>query len=326
MNGLPLVSMIVPIFDVERYLERSVRSIMAQTHANLEIILVDDESPDACPKMCDEFAREDGRVKVIHKKNGGLSDARNAGLAVAKGEYVAFVDSDDYVSNDFIKNLYSALRESGADVSCCGFYKVFNNGSLMNTKKSLELLRFTNKEAIKDIFSARSICEVMTWNKLYKRDLFEKNGITFPSGKIHEDNFTTYKLLFFSSCVVYIDDPLYYYTQRTDSIMGRNFDIKRLDALDAPEEARVFFKDNSMNMQKELQSAELLALLGLYSDYLISGTLDIDIDKKLDTAVKSVGNFYINNSITLKHKMLFTLLKFSPTVYKTLRVMYKNKS
>ena len=120
----PLISIIVPVYQVEAYLDRCVASLLAQTYVNLEIILVDDGSPDRCPAICDMYAQKDSRVRVIHQENAGLSGARNAGIEVAKGEYLAFVDSDDYVSENFIRVLYDLLKETGCAVSQCRFYNV----------------------------------------------------------------------------------------------------------------------------------------------------------------------------------------------------------
>lgn len=126
----PLISVIVPIYNVEKYLARCVDSIVNQTYKNLEIILVDDGSPDRCPKMCDDYAEKDSRIKVVHKKNGGLSDARNAGMAVATGEYISFIDSDDYVSDDFFECLLDVMNKENSDIAECSVVKLYEDGHL----------------------------------------------------------------------------------------------------------------------------------------------------------------------------------------------------
>ncbi len=231
-----LVSVIVPIYMVQDYLEKCVQSIRNQTYSNLEIILVDDGSKDACGKICDRISEEDSRVVVIHKQNGGLSDARNAGIEIAKGDYFVFIDSDDYIHPQMIELLMKPIEENRADVSVCNFIDV-------DDKDAIEFSEITNP-AIKILSSHEDkteyyLCErfvrfTVAWNKAYPRKFFD--DIRYPKGKIHEDEFTTYKLLDKAEKVAYIDEPLYYYVQRGSSIMGEGFNEKSLYRLEAMDE------------------------------------------------------------------------------------------
>lgn len=319
-----LVSIIVPIYRVQDYINKCVESIMAQTYSNIEIILVDDESPDNCPEICDDYAKKDARVRVIHKKNGGLSDARNAGLEMATGEYIAFVDGDDYVSSDYIQALYEVCVKDESDISCCGYYRVYGE-KLIKAPKSTDKKLFTGIEAIRDIFTAGTLCEVMAWNKLYKRSLFIDYNIRFPVGKIHEDTFTTYKLFYYAERVGFIDKPLYYYIQRNDSIMGQTFNAKRLDVLDMLREAEEFFSEKKVSFYRELQSARLLLTLGAYNDYLKTGSRDVASGERLHAALSQIGNIFGNPLIANKHKVLYSLARVNPWLYGMLRTKYDRR-
>lgn len=225
-----LITVIVPVFKVEPYIGKCIESITAQTYTNLEIILVDDGSPDSCGSICDAYAETDPRITVIHKRNGGLSDARNAGLECMHGAYVTFVDSDDYVASEYIERLYAALKENGADVSVCGEAFVGENpdGSTFPMKRPLRdmvgTVNMTNKEALscmlhQDFFDA-SACA-----KLYRSDFFK--DVRFPEGYAYEDIGTTHRLLLKSQRATYTGDHLYFYLQRNGSILHTDGSSKR---------------------------------------------------------------------------------------------------
>ena len=209
---MDLISVIVPVYKVEKYLDRCVQSIVDQTYRNLEIILVDDGSPDNCPAMCDAWAEKDKRVKVIHKENGGLSDARNAGMIAASAEYIGFVDSDDYISNGMYQLLYENLHTNDSDVAACGVEMVFEDGnpsSLLTKTGSCVMDRTTAMEAIVQ----ESWLKQPVWYKLYKADLIR--DIPFPVGKYHEDVFWTWRVIARAEKVSVVDTPCYFYVQRT---------------------------------------------------------------------------------------------------------------
>lgn len=226
---MDLVSVIVPVYKVEQYLNKCVESIVNQSYTNLEIILVDDGSPDNCPRMCDEWARKDTRIKVIHKANGGLSDARNAGLKIATGEYIGFVDSDDWISSDMYELLYDQIVNDNADISACGVVCVFADGT-QNTLTSTFCGSLNNFEAMRAIV-AEDILKQPVWYKLYKRHLID--GLHFPLGKYHEDVFWSYKAISKAKKVSIINTVCYYYRQRLDSIMGSEFSFTHFHSIEA---------------------------------------------------------------------------------------------
>lgn len=235
-----LISVIVPVYNVEKYLNRCIESIVNQTYKNLEIILVDDGSPDNCPAMCDKWAARDKRIKVIHKENGGLSDARNAGMKVATGTLMAFVDSDDWIDHNMYQLLHENMTMHNSDISACGVEMVWENGttSKLLTKKGKCVLN--TKEALKAVIDGTWLHDPV-WYKLYTTNLVR--DILFPVGKFHEDVFWTYQAISKANKISVFDLPCYYYLQRNGSIMGEKYSLKRLDALEARIQ-RILFIEN----------------------------------------------------------------------------------
>lgn len=229
MMKLPLVSIIVPIYKVEDYLERCIKSLVVQTYKNIEIILVDDGSPDSCPVICDFWSKEDKRIKVIHKMNGGLSDARNVGLSVATGEYIVFVDSDDWVSIDFVECLYKGICNSASDICECEVIKTNKYGFCDEINYINDPVCYNTEEALKELIQD-SVFHQYVWNKIYTRECVA--GIQFVKGKLNEDEFWTYQVFGKAKQVSKIKNKLYYYFQRCESIMGSYYNIRRLDALE----------------------------------------------------------------------------------------------
>lgn len=240
MNDIK-ISVIVPVYKVEKYLRKCVDSILAQTYKDFEVILVDDGSPDNCGKICDEYAKKDKRIKVVHKENGGLSDARNVGIKNAKGEYLSFIDSDDYVSPDFLEVLYRLANQNNADISVCEavIVKEDQNAQFNNIEK-YELM--DKNLALVEMIYFRKF-SVNTWNKLYKKELFDE--ILFPKGLLYEDLATTYKLVDKSNKVVYTPAKLYAYVQRGGSIMGQTGYKMKKDKVEIVDEMTDYFAENS---------------------------------------------------------------------------------
>ncbi len=229
MSNNDLISVIVPIYNVEKYLFRCVESLINQTYKNLEIILVDDGSPDNCPRLCDEYLKKDNRIKVVHKKNGGLSDARNAGMEIAKGDYISFVDSDDYVSLDFIEELYNTMISENSDIVECDVVKFFGSRFLEKYEDDLIVNNYSTIDGLAALISENTFRQHV-WNKLYKTELV--SDIYFAVGKLNEDEFWTYQVFGRAKKVTKLNKTMYYYFQREDSIMGDTYNLRRLDALE----------------------------------------------------------------------------------------------
>lgn len=224
----PLISVIIPIYKVEAYIHKCIDSILIQTYINLEIFLVDDGSPDDCGKICDEYAQKDNRIKVIHKKNGGLSDARNVAIDVATGEYITFVDSDDYVSADYVETLYNLCQKYQCKVSIASF-QTFQEGSKPEEidKKYYEYCQ-SSTEAIEQMFYQEKF-DNSAWAKLYHRSLFD-TGIRYPKGLLYEDLPTTYLLMAGAEKVAFCNRIIYYYLLRPNSIEGSKFSPQKMDS------------------------------------------------------------------------------------------------
>lgn len=242
----PKISIIVPVYGVEKYVNRCIQSIVNQTYKNIEIILVDDGSPDNCPLICDEWAKEDLRIKVIHKKNGGLSDARNVGLQIASGELIGFVDSDDWISEDMYQLLYEDMVNNDSDISACGVKIIWedNKFELLTPEGSY---LFNQQEAMEAIIKETKLKQPVVY-KLYKSDLIK--DIMFPVGKYHEDVFWSYKAIGKAHKVSIFDTPCYFYFQRKNSIMGSTYSLKRLDSLEAKLERLKFIENNFPDLEE----------------------------------------------------------------------------
>lgn len=226
----PKISVIVPVYKVEKYLKRCVDSILAQTYTNFELILVDDGSPDTCPAMCDEFAMQDNRIRVVHKKNGGLSDARNAGIDIATGEYIAFVDSDDYIAVDMCEQLLESILKYNADVAFCNYLRVDEAHNIGTEREQVQPIRdecLSQEQVWQELLRPYGGYYIVAWNKLYHRKLFD--SLRFPVGKQHEDEFVIHHVINQCNKIACVSKPLYFYVQRAGSIMAQQFSVKNMD-------------------------------------------------------------------------------------------------
>ena len=223
----PAVSVIVPVYKVEQYLNKCVQSILDQTFRDFELLLVDDGSPDKCGDMCEAWAKKDGRIRVIHKPNGGLSDARNAGIVQANGDYLLFVDSDDWIEKDMLATLYGLIRKADADMACCNFRSVNEDGSQHWDDAVITPGVWTEEDFWKQFFSsnAQTYCNV-AWNKLYKKELFDT--VRYPVGRINEDVYILYDLVSQCKKIAATDQIGYYYLFRAGSIMNRSGSLRKL--------------------------------------------------------------------------------------------------
>ncbi len=231
---MSLITVVVPVYKVEKYLDRCVSSILEQSFQNFDLVLVDDGSPDNCPQICDAYAEKDERITVIHKQNGGLSDARNAGIDWAMehsdSEWLAFVDSDDYLHPDYLKILYDTAKKEDADLVICDFIRVNDQGECVEKKHSFFDLVTEDKNKLFEVMNMTWRIDV-AWNKLYAKPIFIQ--LRFPFRKIHEDEFTIHHVLWKCHKAALIDCALYYYRAREDSIMSSESPKSRLDNMEA---------------------------------------------------------------------------------------------
>lgn len=253
-----LISIIVPVYNVERYLERCVNSLVNQTYKNLEIILVDDGATDSSGVLCDFLAKQDERIQVIHKTNGGLSDARNVGMRVAKGELIAFVDSDDYIHHEMYERMHSAMKREGSDIIICGICSFedghdVQNGELDNTYENVDSPDIYKCLVDKDIVT------VVQWNKLFKKEVLE--GIEYPIGKLHEDVYVIHRELARCKRITYLDAKMYFYMQRSDSIMHTESEKSIEDGIEGLESRIDFFDKRGLNNERNDTINEILSSL-----------------------------------------------------------------
>ena len=236
-----LISVIIPVYNVCDYLEKCIESVCGQRYNNLEIILVDDGSTDGSGELCDKFACKDERIVVIHQENGGLSHARYTGLKSAKGKYITFLDSDDYIHENTYMVMQKMIENKNADVAIAGFKRVYDSNGCPEDGSGATVC-VSGKEAARNIYKQgeEGLISLVAWNKLYRKNAISQE-FCFPVGRIHEDEYTTYRLLYSLKKVVYIDNNFYYYRQRGDSIMHTSFSLARLDALLGLYEAVLFW-------------------------------------------------------------------------------------
>lgn len=313
----PLISVVVPVYNVEQYLKKCLDSIIKQKYNNLEIIIVNDGSTDNSQKICQEYVKKDKRIKLITQKNQGLSAARNTGIDNAHGKYISFVDSDDYLDLEFINELYNTIIENKSDISACDFWYVNINEKTW-TLKNKENKKFSNIDALKDIFSGNQETEIMTWNKLYKKDLFDKNNIYFPVGKLHEDNFTTYKLYYYANSISLTDKKLYYYLQRNNSIMGEKFNSKRLDILTAIEEVYDFFQDKNEDLKNDIECYEIKVKVSLYNNIIKGDYFGQERKQLFNDFKKNFFKYISNNRLSFKFKLMIIMFVVFPKMYKNI--------
>lgn len=305
-----MISVIIPVYQVEPYLDRCVQSIVKQTYRDLQIILVDDGSPDNCPALCDAWAARDSRIQVIHKENGGLSDARNAGIAAAAGEYMAFVDSDDWVSEHYIQALYEAARHGDADICECEILKTDGEVPLEDGQCSEAPACYESEQALSLLMQDR-VFHQYVWNKLYKSALLK--GISFPKGKTNEDEFWTYQIFGRADRVVKIETKLYCYFQRSGSIMNSGYSLKRLDALEAKWERQAY-------MDSKFPRLGGIARVSLLNSCLYSGQMALQYLKgtERDQAVSAAERYFRQGKtelgklpISMKQKIWLSLAGIS---------------
>lgn len=240
-----LISVIIPVYNVEKYLRCCIESVMQQKYETLQIILVDDGSTDSSGKICDNYARQDERIEVIHQENGGVSKARNTGIAVAKGNYLAFLDSDDMWSPFFLAEAYDILISQKADIILCDLQRFREDEKVCIDKKienyKVEIL--SPREANLRIYKSGDVAYTIMSNKLFKAEIF--SGVEFPVNKIHEDTFLTYKLYYRAHRVAVISAKMYYYRFRLNSIMTEAIKEKNLNMLEAFDQRLQYYKELS---------------------------------------------------------------------------------
>lgn len=317
-----LISVVIPIYNVEKYLERCIDSVINQTYQNLEIILINDGSPDGCATICEKYEVNDKRVKIIKQKNKGLAETRNIGINHSTAEYLIFIDSDDYINKDMIKTLYENLITHKGDISSCGHYQIYNNNIEKNTHNSV-IIELTSEEALKS-FLYTHIVDVVTWNKLYKKELFK--DIRFPKGKLYEDHYTIYKILDKADKIIYNSTPLYYYCKRDTSIGGCSFNKRLFELEDALVEECGFIIQKYPSIEKEVSIARITWLLVIYNKMILSNHSDILFTKKIEQLISQhLYSIIRSKELYITNKLQILIFAFNKRLYKFVYKKYVNK-
>ena len=308
MIDKPLVSVVVPVYNIEKFVSKCLNSLRVQTYDKIEIIVVDDGSTDKSGEICDETAKLDERVKVLHQKNKGLSGARNAGIRAAKGEFVCLVDGDDYVRENFVEEMARKVRD-GVGVIICGY-----NSTIP------EDVTTTGEKATIKLLTKQENMEIVAWNKMYRRGLI--SNFKYPEGENYEDTLTTYKILAAAKKVSYVPKSLYEYLERAGSIMSGSKAEKRLLAREkAAREATEYFKGRA-----DLRDAAEIALLTAnfaFADFAIQKKIDEKYFEKCWKFVRENKNKLMKNQfMTAKLKLYVKMMtKGNGRLYRAFRIM-----
>lgn len=315
------ISIIVPVYNVEDYIEDCLYSLLNQTFKNIEIILINDGSTDSSGEICDKFARNYSNIKVVHKENGGLSDARNKGLDIATGDYIGFVDSDDIISQNMYETLYNLCNKYNADVVSCGIYTFredkFNLCNDTNENISLERCYY-NEDIIKANYRGE-FSSVSSCNKLYRKELF--GNIRFPKGRVYEDVSTTYKIYLKSNLVVETDDQLYFYRNRDGSITHRKFSEKRFDIVPMYKEQYENMNDKFPDIGMIIKNDYYVNLKCIFVDVINDESIECrkgHIARCSELMKSELRYFLKNNLINHKDKLIALLISYFPYVIKNL--------
>lgn len=323
----PLISVIVPVYNVEKYLRKCLDSIINQTYKNLEIILINDGSTDLCPQICDEYSAKDTRIKIIHQKNKGISATRNVGIELARGGYLAFIDSDDYVKKDFIECLYKRIVQDKSDFVMCNFETVDENANKLNEYKKIRedeksLLTFSD---FWQSFEKHQAVNIVVWNKLYKKEIF--SDIRFLEGHKHEDVFVMPFIMDKVNSISLEKKVLYNYLRRSDSITGNNTKSKNFNADEFAANAALakhFFKHKLFN----LATKKIINIVTDSTKNYKKSQKSKDDKKGFKSVCKELKALYKNNKKEflnegLKFKIFMTLFCLSPSLLYLLRKLLK---
>lgn len=284
-NMNDLISVILPIYNVESYLRRCIESVIAQTYTNIEIFLVDDGSTDGSAEICDEYAALDNRINVIHKENGGLSDARNVGIRASQGRYITVIDSDDYVTHDYVAVLYNAIKRANCDIAIASHLVIYENGTVLD-KSTGEDTILTPEQALNRILYDNGV-DLSAWAKLYDRRLFDT--IEYPVRRLFEDAATTYLLIDKADAVAFISKPIYYYMIRGNSITGQCFSSSKMDLITSTEEMCTYIANKYPSLIRPAKRRLLHAYFSTLSQLAMSSKPSPNEQKQLMRYIRKNG-------------------------------------
>ena len=322
MKNRPIISIIVPIYNVESYLERCIESILNQSFKEFELILVNDGSTDSCKDICNEYKKRDSRIVVVNKKNEGVSSARNLGLDLAKGEYIGFIDPDDFINKDMYKILFDTIQANNSDMVICDYYKVNEDdiNKFRNLKcncENIKIKNLNNLESIDNLFLTGEKF-IFAWNKLYKRDLF--SDLRYEQGRIYEDEYLAHRILYKCKKVSVIEVKMYYYVQRKGSIVNSPFTVRKFDKVYAIKDRVDFLREKNLTYLED--KAEKTFIDYFVWNYFVAYQRLENIESELKILKKMFNRVFFksldNKFISLKEKLTLVLLYLSPKLYNKL--------
>lgn len=312
------ISIIMPVYNAENYIRQSINSILSQSFKDFELILVNDGSTDNSEKICNEYRMKYNFIKLVSKKNGGAASARNAGLDIAKGKYIAFADSDDILHRDMYSILYKIAEENNTDIVICNFLNINSkeNVDLIEYKDIDNIQIFNNIEALNSIYQGFNVRMIVPWNKIYKKDLFKMNR--FKEGRICEDEFLAHKILYEAKKIAYVDLVLYYYVQTENSVMRKPLSKKNLDSVYAFKNRVDFFKEKKL--EELLYRAQVIYYNEFFQLYYKFNAINLDCKREYNMLrrdfIKMILIYIKNPFCEFKEKFSIMLFMINPTIYK----------
>lgn len=316
----PLISIIIPVYNVEQYLDYCMESVLVQDYKNLEIILIDDGSTDSSGNMCDEYAKNDSRVKVIHKKNGGLSSARNIGIEVMTGKYLTFVDSDDYIRIDYVSRMYKYILEDDTDLVVCSYKKILGEESYRNISNRRTQHYVYDAEMVRYKMIARQI-PMYAHGKLYRARLI--GWLNFPEGRLYEDVPTIWNVVKHIEKVTYATDELYFYRQRVDSIVNGKYKHRRMDQVYFAEQ----IYDEVKNVQELKYAAGTKCFFSAVDNYALVSEKFPDDKKYLENVIRRFRGEVVKDSSAEKNLKIMALVSyFNLRLVRILGRLYKKSN
>lgn len=310
----PLISVILPVYNVEVYLERCIKSVCEQTYKNLEILLIDDGSTDSSGVICDNYAEEDKRIRVFHKKNGGLSDARNYGIKNASAEWVSFIDSDDFVDRDYIQYLFELIVKYDTDMSICQHRVCFENGKQKEYGTNGDIL-LTNKKCIEKMLY-HDVIDTSAWGKLYRTRLF--NEVQYPKGKLFEDIATTYALMLQCKDIAVGLESKYNYILRKNSIVYGSFNPKKLDLLEMTDQMARNVLNYYPDLEKAVMRRRVYARFSTLNQMLNIENYEKEKKNIIEFVKKNSRNVFWNIKTSSRDKIAIILLFIDYKLYKNI--------
>ena len=320
-DNLDLVSIIIPVFKVEKYIHRCLNSIINQTYRNIEVILIDDGSPDGSAAICEKFAVQDKRLKIYHKTNGGLSDARNYGIKHANGKYIVCVDSDDFVDCDYIEYLHNLIKKYGTSLSICRHRTIYNNGSVKDYGSQGDTV-LTNKECLERMLYHNGV-DTSAWAKMYKSELFAK--VEYPIGRIFEDIGTTYLLMLECEEIAVGYESKYNYVFHNSSIVNSAFSIKKFDLLDMTDKMAIDVLAVYPELGDAVERRQVYARFSTLNQMLGTNKYVEKKQEIIEYIRSRAKSVFFNKKTPKRDKIAILLLAIDYTLYKKCWLLYQKR-